>query len=262
MKERKTGDFSFDLTKAMNGALGGLVAITAPCGTVESWAAIIIGLVAGVIYLFGSKLLVRFRLDDAVDAIPVHMFNGAWGLLVTGFLSSPGRVMDAYGDDTHVGWFYSLARGSTDATLLANQVIALLFIMGWSTAMMWPFFVVLDLAGILRIDSLEEVIGLDVSFHDSMEFEEDDQDEEEVRDAYIQEYRERKGLRRRHMSSPETDEMSACSGSVASNWRESRTTRGVLRDLPEQPEQSEAPEDESETLHYGNDDPSHPASNQ
>ena len=67
----------FDLTKTMNGCLAGLVAITAGCGTLENWAAFAVGCIAGLIYLGGSDLLIRVKLDDAVDAIPVHMFNGA-----------------------------------------------------------------------------------------------------------------------------------------------------------------------------------------
>ena len=56
----------------------GLVAITAGCATVETWAAVVIGITAGWVYLAISKLLIRLRIDDAVDAIPVHMGGGAW----------------------------------------------------------------------------------------------------------------------------------------------------------------------------------------
>ena len=57
----------------MNGCLTGLVAITARCASVESWAAVFIGFVAGWVYLIGSKFLVWLRIDDAVDAVPVHL---------------------------------------------------------------------------------------------------------------------------------------------------------------------------------------------
>ena len=57
----------------MNGCLTGLVAITARCASVESWAAVIIGIVAGWVYLIGSKCLVWLHIDDAVDAVPVHL---------------------------------------------------------------------------------------------------------------------------------------------------------------------------------------------
>jgi len=177
----------------MNGALGGLVAITAPCGTIEYWAAIVVGLVAGWVYIFGSRILVHYRLDDAVDAIPVHMFNGAWGLLATGLLSSPEKTTGAFGNDDHVGWFYSLGRGSFDATLLANQVIAIGFVIAWSIGTMLPFFIWLNYMGWFRADSLEELVGLDISYHGGQHNIGDDVDKEHVK-AYK---RHKNSVRRR-----------------------------------------------------------------
>jgi ammonium transporter, Amt family len=63
-----TGETSYEITMAMNGALGGLVAVTAGCAVVEPYAAIIIGAIGGVVYLGFSKLLIKLRIDDAVDA--------------------------------------------------------------------------------------------------------------------------------------------------------------------------------------------------
>jgi len=80
LEERRTGEPHFSLLMAMNGTLGGLVAITSGCALVEPWAAIVIGIVAGWIYIYGSALLIRLRIDDAVDAIPVHMFNGTFSM--------------------------------------------------------------------------------------------------------------------------------------------------------------------------------------
>ena len=71
--EHFTGEVSFNLQYAMNGCLSGLVSITAGCSVVESWASIVIGLVAGFLYYTFSKFLVKKRIDDAVDAIPVHV---------------------------------------------------------------------------------------------------------------------------------------------------------------------------------------------
>ncbi|KAL7558883.1 hypothetical protein ACA910_019419 [Epithemia clementina (nom. ined.)] len=163
LEEKRTGEIKFDLGKAMNGALAALVAITAPCGTVENWAAVAIGSIAGIVYLFSSSALVYFRLDDAVDAVPVHLANGIWGLLATGLFTSPGRLMDAFGTEEHVGWFYELGRGSTDATLLGNQCLAIIFIMGWVSVTMLPFFLWLNFMGWFRAGSLEELVGLDHS---------------------------------------------------------------------------------------------------
>jgi Amt family ammonium transporter len=66
------GHATWDVGSSMNGALTGLVAITAGCSTVTPWAAVVIGTVAGWVYLGGSKLMIKLRIDDAVDAVPVQ----------------------------------------------------------------------------------------------------------------------------------------------------------------------------------------------
>lgn len=75
-QEHKTGEVTFNLGYAMNGCLAGLVSITAGCSVVQPWAAIIIGAVGGALFLGSSKLLVKRRIDDAVDAVPVHVSFG------------------------------------------------------------------------------------------------------------------------------------------------------------------------------------------
>jgi len=163
--ERKTGTVSYDLGYTMNGCLTGLVAITAGCATVEPWAAVVIGVVAGWLYLLGSKLLVKMRIDDAVDAIPVHMVGGAWGVISTGLFTSNGRRAMAFGSADHGGWFYEWGNGSGDFTLLGIQILAVLFIIGWTTVMMGLFFLALNFFNLLRIDPLEEEAGMDISRH-------------------------------------------------------------------------------------------------
>jgi len=165
LEERRTGDYSFSLTMSMNGLLSGCVAITASVGTVEPWAACLIGMVAGWVYMAGSSLLLKLKIDDAVDAIPVHLGNGTWGLIAAGLFASPRRLVDCFGERPHVGWFYSLGEGSLDAQLLANQIAGWLFIAGWAMCTMTPFFLWLNYMGWLRADSLEELIGLDMTYH-------------------------------------------------------------------------------------------------
>ena len=70
-----------DAESAINGALGGLVAITACCNVVAPWAACIVGIVAAILVVFGGSILLKFKLDDAVGAVPVHLFCGIWGTL-------------------------------------------------------------------------------------------------------------------------------------------------------------------------------------
>mmetsp|Transcript_11336 Transcript_11336/g.26278 ORF Transcript_11336/g.26278 Transcript_11336/m.26278 type:complete len:499 (+) Transcript_11336:374-1870(+) len=157
----KTGETSYDLTMAMNGALGGLVGITAGTSVVTPWAALVIGIIAGWVYYGFSKLLIMLKIDDAVDAIPVHFANGMWGVIAVGLFAEPDRMLLAYSTDVHVGWFYN----GSDANLLLVQICAILWIIGWVTATMVPFFIVLRAIGFFRVDPLEEEVGLDISHH-------------------------------------------------------------------------------------------------
>lgn len=161
----------------------------------------IIGAVAGVLYIGGSNLLIRLRLDDAVDAIPVHMVNGMWGLIAVGFVACPRYLEMAYGTEVaHVGWFYSLARGSGDARLLAAQIVGILFIMGWCLAIMMPFFVWLDWKGWFRSDPLEEIVGLDTSYHGGLILMSGD---DSVNPEYISQFKkQRNQIRQRKTTKP------------------------------------------------------------
>lgn len=163
---RKTGEVEYDLTMAMNGGLAGLVGVTGACAVVAPWAGCFIGLVSGCIYCLGSGLLIKLRIDDAVDGIPVHLFAGMWGCVATGLLAEPARTQIAFGDDViHFGWFYSWGRGSGDANLLLAEVCGILFIVAWTVGIMGPFFLLLDYLGLFRVNILEELAGLDESCH-------------------------------------------------------------------------------------------------
>jgi len=161
LEERRTGEPSFNLVMCMNGCLSGLVAATAGCAVVEPWAAVVTGAIAGWLYLLGDSVLLRLRIDDAVNAIPVHMVNGLWGLLAVGLFASPSRLGDTFNVDSHGGWVYDLS----DANLLGAQLCTAAFILGWTFFTMFPFFFFLSYHGWLRADTLEEMVGLDISYH-------------------------------------------------------------------------------------------------
>merc|ERR1712183_1217696 len=130
---------------------------------------VLIGLISGIVYVFSSKLLVKLKIDDAVDAIPVHFFCGIWGCIATGLFAEPSRLIKAYGvasgDDLHAGWFYSWGRQSGDANLLLCEFLGILFIIAWCVAIMYPFFFTLNMFGMFRVDPLDEEVGLDISHH-------------------------------------------------------------------------------------------------
>jgi len=161
---RREGIWTYDIAWCMNGCLTGLVSITAGCATVETWAAVLIGLVSGWVYLGVSRLLVKFRIDDAVDAVPVHLGGGAWGLISTGLFTAPYLLEQAYENDGHYGWFYEWTRGG-DFTLLGIQLIGCLFIFSWTFTLMGFWFYMINFFGWLRIDPVEEEAGMDISRH-------------------------------------------------------------------------------------------------
>lgn len=165
LTERRTGEATFDLLTALNGTLAGLVAITAGCAVVDPWAALFIGVVSGWIYLLTSSILVRKCIDDAVDAIPVHLANGIWGCIAVGLFARPSHLFNLYGSNQNAGCFYEFGQGRANFTLLGAQLVGILFILGWILVIMSPFFCTLDFLGWFRADTLEEMVGLDVSYH-------------------------------------------------------------------------------------------------
>eukprot|EP00584_Thalassiosira_punctigera_P001480 CAMPEP_0172532018 /NCGR_PEP_ID=MMETSP1067-20121228/5219_1 /TAXON_ID=265564 ORGANISM="Thalassiosira punctigera, Strain Tpunct2005C2" /NCGR_SAMPLE_ID=MMETSP1067 /ASSEMBLY_ACC=CAM_ASM_000444 /LENGTH=582 /DNA_ID=CAMNT_0013316477 /DNA_START=196 /DNA_END=1941 /DNA_ORIENTATION=+ len=187
--ERETGEAVFCLAHALMGCLSGLVSITGSCAYVESWAAIIIGFVSGLLYLAGSRLMIRIGIDDAVDAIPIHMIGGIWGSIAVGLFTVPKYLDASHAQAGSAGLFYS------DGKLLACQFIGILFVVGWVSVLMFPFFAILHYLGWLRADSLEEIVGLDVSYHGGIH--QGDTDNESSHQDEERQYYERRELERR-----------------------------------------------------------------
>jgi len=163
LHRRKTGETMYDITMCMNGALSGLVGITAGCSMVDPWAAFVIGIIAGWTYIFWSSLLVRFKIDDAVDAIPVHLGNGIWGCIAVGIFAKGEHLTKAYAMESH--GHYGLIYNPGDWSLFACQICGVLWVFAWVAAIMTPYFHLLNVLGLFRVDALEEEVGLDISHH-------------------------------------------------------------------------------------------------
>jgi Amt family ammonium transporter len=150
---------AIDIGMAGNGAIAALVAITAPSGYVELWAAPIIGAVAGVIVVLGVYFVDKY-IDDPVGALSAHGLAGIWGTISCGFFTSPRFAKyNAFGDPNG-GLVYS---GSAKQ-LIAQVVgfaIAFVFVFMMSYATFW---VIKKTYG-LRVTEEEEDAGLDISEH-------------------------------------------------------------------------------------------------
>jgi Amt family ammonium transporter len=146
-----------DLTMGLNGALAGLVGITAPCGSVALWAAAIIGLVAGVL-VFSSVLFIEkvLKVDDPVGAISVHGTCGLWGTLAVGLFGS-SRIDGGITDGLLLGGGFEQL-GKQAAFVGATFVFAF-------GASLILFFLVKATIG-LRVSDAEQIEGLDLGEHD------------------------------------------------------------------------------------------------
>ena len=141
-----------DPSMMLNGSLAGLVAVTAPCAYIPSWAAILIGLVAGVVVVISAGIVERrFKIDDPVGAISVHGTCGALGLLSVG-LFADGR----YGV---TGLFYG------NFNQLLAQIIGIVVLILWVYVTASVAFWILDKTVGLRATPEEESAGMDLSEH-------------------------------------------------------------------------------------------------
>ena len=99
---------------SVNGVLAGLVAITAPCAFVTSWAAVVIGLIAGVIVCLATFGIEKLRIDDPVGAVPVHFANGLWGVLAVGIFANGNPVTAGWNGVRYPGHRAALRRRDAD----------------------------------------------------------------------------------------------------------------------------------------------------
>lgn len=146
-----------DVSMCMNASLAGLVAITAPCDVTDCLGAIIIGIVAGLLVVFGVWLLdYKLHVDDPVGAVAVHMMNGIWGTIAVGLFATTS----APGNDSVVGLFYG---GGFHQ--LGLQLLGVISVGAWAAVCITVTFVVIKTTVGLRVTEEEEIIGLDATEH-------------------------------------------------------------------------------------------------
>ena len=132
-----------DISMSLNGALAGLVAITAPCNNVSPLSSVVIGALAGILVVLSVLFFEKIRVDDPVGAISVHGVCGAWGTLAAGLFNI----------------------GGTSAKVIGVQLL------GIGVAFVWAFgtgllmFKLIDLVVGLRVSEQEEAEGLDLAEH-------------------------------------------------------------------------------------------------
>lgn len=145
---------------ALNGALAGLVAITAGTANVTTVGAIIIGLIGGAVLVFGIDLVERvFKVDDPVGAVAVHGLNGVWGTVAVGLFAAP-----LVGEFTGMGPVTGLFYGG-GVSQLGIQLVGTLSIAAWAFITMGIVFYLMKITIGIRVSEKEEIQGLDISEH-------------------------------------------------------------------------------------------------
>lgn len=145
-----------DLSMIINGALAGLVAITAPCAFVSVGSSIIIGLIAGVLVVLSVMMFDRLKIDDPVGALSVHLVNGIFGTLAVGLFARDGITGTATGN----GLFYG-----GGLKLLGAQAVGVVAVGAFTFVAALVVWYLIRLVMGMRVSREEEIAGLDLGEH-------------------------------------------------------------------------------------------------
>jgi ammonium transporter, Amt family len=146
----------WDMGITINGFLGGLVAITAPCYFVNAFGAVIIGLVGGLVVVFGIDFIEWLRIDDPIGAVAVHGITGIWGTWSVGLFAT-----GQYGGVDGLFW------GGDGAKQLFAQIWGNAVVGGAAFFIAFAMFYVINKAKLLRVSEEGELEGLDIHEHGS-----------------------------------------------------------------------------------------------
>ena len=153
-----------DVSMCLNASLAGLVGVTAGCDVVDALGATIIGVVSGLLVIFGVWFLDNvLKIDDPVGAVAVHFCNGVWGTLAVGLLANPavpGYAIENGMGNQLAGLFYG---GGVD--LLGLQALGVVTVAAWTAVTITVTFLVIKKTIGLRVNRHEEVVGLDATEH-------------------------------------------------------------------------------------------------
>lgn len=146
-----------DVSMCLNASLAGLVGITAGCDVTDCVGATVVGIVSGLLVVFGVWFLdYVLHIDDPVGAVAVHCLNGIWGTIAVGLFATTS----APGNDTLTGLFYG---GGFD--LLGKQVVGVITVAAWTAVTITITYLIIKAIFGLRVSEEEEIVGLDSCEH-------------------------------------------------------------------------------------------------
>ncbi|MGI8479438.1 MAG: ammonium transporter, partial [Gaiellaceae bacterium] len=147
-----------DISMMLNGVIAALVAVTAACGFVAPWAAVVIGFVAGCIAVVGVGFVERLKIDDPIGAVAVHGMAGVWGTLATGLFAVPSLAANLGVEEG--GLFYT-----GDPRQLGVQALGLVVVGAFTFTASFVVLWAMKQAWGIRAEAEIEELGLDLGEH-------------------------------------------------------------------------------------------------
>jgi len=147
----------WDIKSIINGTLAGLVVSTSIAAFVENWAAFVIGLISSPVYFLVSYLMVRAKLDDALDSVAIHCACGCWSCISVSLFADKALMEVVYGPVNHWGLFMG-----GGGLLLGINALAVTSVCLWGSLWAALFFIICKKTGYLRASLSAEVAGMDV----------------------------------------------------------------------------------------------------
>ena len=148
ISKRYSKRYRYDVGALCNGLLSGCVSITGVCDNVDPWAALIIGLIGGLIYVLSARIIERIGVDDPIEASSVHGICGLWGCIAVGIFHRQEGL---------------ISPSENSFNFLMIQFLGILVICAWTILLSGIYFLIMKRAGLLRVSLIEELLGLDVA---------------------------------------------------------------------------------------------------
>lgn len=157
----------WSLQEAANGILAGLVSVTAGPDVMEPWAALICGFGGSLVYRYSAKLLLLLKIDDPLNAAPVHGFCGFYGVIFTGLFANNTFVKYATCTTASLGDCPSAPGGAFYGygDIFAPNLCGAIVIGLWAMTVPGILFFIMSKLNLLRVSEEDEMAGIDTSHH-------------------------------------------------------------------------------------------------
>lgn len=150
-------DIRLDFQALTNGILAGLVSITAGCGSVDPWAAVVIGIIGSLVYSLSCNLMEKLKIDDPLEAAQVHGFCGIWGCLAIAFFDKTCGLVCV--EDCSKDWL----------TTFGVQLLMVVSIITWVGTITAILVTIAKKMSALRLEKHDEILGGDIHYFGPIE---------------------------------------------------------------------------------------------